>query len=150
MKYYSISGFLMALLLLGTACTEIPYDTSDSDRDYSTSTEQETESEELDDLSWEDTIESELQIAFARKYDNRVDDVTIHVGLAKENKFVRGEMTMKNLDTASGIEGGIFYAVRHSSSGEWIIVHDGNGVIPCEPLELYDFPLHMMGQCVNE
>jgi len=140
----------MALLLLGTACTEIPYDASDRDVDHDTSTQQEVESEEVTDQSWEDTIDSELQIVFARKYDKRVDDVTVHIGLAKENKFVRGEMTMKNLDTPEGIEGGIFYAVRHSSSGEWIIVHDGNGVIPCEPLELYDFPLHMMGNCVNE
>ena len=157
----------MALvLLLGAGCTEAPVERDDvgmvediADSHEDVDLEQPSEDMETDpdlstpgeaEVNWEDTIEGELQEALAEKYGKTIDQITVKIGLAKENKFVRGEVGIENPDAPAGVEGGIFYAVRHAISGDWVIVHDGNGVIPCEPLELADFPADMMGGCVNE
>jgi len=146
---------VIASLLLGAACAPIPYEGRGQDgatpADNNTGVIQENTDNTNDNNTDErTTLQDELRQAFAQKYNKPIGQIQVEIGLAKENKFVRGDVKIGNAESPLGFEGGIFYAVRDSVNGNWIIVHDGNGTIPCEPLELADFPESMMGGCVRE
>jgi hypothetical protein len=44
--------------------------------------------------------------------------------------------------------GGWWLAAKEN--GSWIIVADGNGTIPCEAIEPYNFPVTMVPECYSE
>ena len=157
-------GGIALLLFFGAGCSVVPSDNGlqEGNMDSQSQGDGITQDDQIDSettmnndqentgANWEETIVKELQVAFAQKYNKPMEQIQVEIGLAKENKFVRGEVKIGNSESPLGFEGGIFYAVRDSINGNWIIVHDGNGIIPCEPLELADFPQSMMGGCVRE
>src|SRR3989339_95377 len=159
MKYIYIGGIFVLVFLLGAACNPVPYETGNNNggaasRENSVGQPEmsDTSSTALDTTSTSRTseratLENELRQAFVLKYGRPSDGVRIEIGLARDNTFVRGQVGFINPDESEVGEGGIFFSVRDSITGEWIIVHDGNGTIPCEPLELADFPRDMMGDC---
>ena len=44
--------------------------------------------------------------------------------------------------------GGWWLAAK--TSGEWVIVADGNGTVLCSDIEDYDFPVSMVPECWDE
>jgi len=46
------------------------------------------------------------------------------------------------------ISGGMFLAGRNDM-GEWKIVYDGHGTIPCEDITPYNFPTSMVPECID-
>lgn len=95
-------------------------------------------------------MESDLDLikkAFAQKYDKPIADVEVTIG--KKEEF-----PMKGLNYASGsvkfageMGGGWWLAVQEGQI--WKIVADGNGTVPCEAIEPYDFPKDMVPECYD-
>ncbi|MFA6426919.1 MAG: hypothetical protein WCW16_00525 [Candidatus Magasanikbacteria bacterium] len=155
MKHLYVGGIALLTVLLGAACNPVPYDTandgSNTTQQLDTNSEQNnTQDSNISAPDERTTLENELRQAFAQKYTRAVEEIRIEIGLARDDKFVRGEVGFINPGETTVGGGGIFFAVRNSITGSWTIVHDGNGVIPCEPLELADFPRDMMGGCYTE
>jgi len=88
----------------------------------------------------EQTTEAAIQKLFAEKYPKYADTVTVKVSSEAEN-HARGSVTF-----VEGEAGGIFLAAK--VDGNWKIVHDGNGAIPCT-LSSYDFPKEMLADCAE-
>lgn len=77
-----------------------------------------------------------LEYLFKEKYNN----IELEINITEEKgDYARGEIGFKD-----GF-GGIFLAFNNN--GHWQIVYDGNGVIPCEQVEEYDFPEDMAQDC---
>jgi hypothetical protein len=81
-----------------------------------------------------------LKKLFAQKYPKYAKTVTVRVD--KETVgHARGGVSFE-----TGEAGGIFLAVK--TGGQWQIVHDGNGQIPCT-LSTYGFPADMLSDCAK-
>lgn len=81
----------------------------------------------------------EIQELFVEKYPKYSTTVIVNVDQETEN-HARGNVIFE-----AGAPGGIFLAAR--IDGEWQIVFDGNGQIPCN-LSAYGFPNEMLADCV--
>ncbi|MBU0668068.1 hypothetical protein KJ835_02995 [Patescibacteria group bacterium] len=88
----------------------------------------------------EESTSNVLQKLFAEKYPQYAEDVSVIIEQEAAN-HARGSVNFK-----IGEPGGIFLAVK--TDGEWQIVHDGNGIIPCD-LNKYGFPAKMLSDCAK-
>ncbi|MFZ5365294.1 MAG: hypothetical protein ACOZBH_03845 [Patescibacteria group bacterium] len=87
-----------------------------------------------------ESAQDSIQQLFTEKYPKYADTVTVRV--EKETAdHARGGVTFE-----PGGEGGIFLAAK--VNGEWQIVFDGNGQIPCN-LSEYGFPADMLSDCAE-
>jgi len=77
---------------------------------------------------------------FAQKYPKYGETLSVRIEKEMEN-YVRGTIIF-----VDGEPGGIFLAAQ--IDGQWQIVFDGNGQIPCS-LSAYGFPNDMLSDCAN-
>ena len=82
----------------------------------------------------------EIEQLFVKKYIQYRKTLSVSVN-AEDGNFVRGSVIFE-----PGMPGGNFLAVK--IDGEWQIVFDGNGQIPCT-LEEYGFPAGMLLDCAR-
>ena len=92
----------------------------------------------------EATIDDEVLIkeAIAEKHGKGVEEVNLSVG---ENN---GVYATGVVSFAGEIAGGWWLAAK--TSGEWVIVADGNGTVLCGDIEAYNFPVSMVPECWDE
>lgn len=92
----------------------------------------------------EETKSSPEQIkeAFAKKYNKSLDEVNITISKNTGTHATGG------VSFAGEIGGAMWLA--YNDEGNWIIVHDGHGTIPCSAIEPYDFPVDMVPECWDE
>ncbi|HUV46856.1 MAG TPA: hypothetical protein VMW29_01860 [Candidatus Bathyarchaeia archaeon] len=83
-----------------------------------------------------------IRQAFAAKYGHDVSEVEVEIS-KKFDPYVSGGVIF------SGEMGGGWF-LAYKQEGEWIIVADGNGTIPCEAIEPYDFPADMAPECYTQ
>lgn len=81
-----------------------------------------------------------IQQLFAEKYNKNADDVIITIQ-QEDDSHARGGVQFE-----PGAPGGIFLVAK--VDGEWQLVHDGNGQIPCD-LRKYGFPEEMISDCAE-
>jgi len=86
----------------------------------------------------ENSTSETLKKLFVEKYPKYSQTISVKINKETEN-HARGSVSM-----VSGQPGGIFLAVK--TNGEWQIVHDGNGEIPCD-LSNFGFPENMLSDC---
>jgi len=83
-----------------------------------------------------------IREAMAQKHDKRVEQVELEIDVlnppyAKGGVRFQGEMG-----------GGWFLAYQEDD--QWVITADGNGTVPCQAVEPYDFPISMVSECWDE
>jgi hypothetical protein len=82
----------------------------------------------------------------AQKYNKSIDAVSVVIYKKTEN-HMRGQLTILNPNIEQGAEGAIWLAAK--INGQWQIVHDGNGGIPCSLSQKYGFPQDMLSDCAQ-
>jgi hypothetical protein len=80
---------------------------------------------------------------FHEKYDIPVENIEVNITMYDE-MHVKGNV-MFYYDGYQ--EGGLFLGA--ADHGVWVLVYDGNGAIPCEALEPYNFSPNMVSECVT-
>ena len=90
----------------------------------------------------EKPIIDQLKQAFATKYSKPIGDVQLTV-----NKNT-GTHATGGVKFSGEISGAMWLAYK--SDEGWIIVHDGQGTIPCETIAPYDFPSDMVPECIDK
>lgn len=83
-----------------------------------------------------------IKEAFAEKYDKDLDEVNVSIS---ENT---GTHSRGGISFSGEMGGGMWLAYKDGD--DWKIVHDGQGTIPCENVDPYDFPVSMVSECWNE
>ena len=78
----------------------------------------------------------------AKKYQKAISEVTVKVNKSAENHAV-GSVRFG----PEGTPGGLWFAAKTDSG--WELVYDGNGIIPCDAINKYDFPEDMVPQCID-
>jgi hypothetical protein len=88
-------------------------------------------------------IQIMIEQAFKEKYPEwDMQEVVIKIGQV-DQMFASGSVGDK-----SGLGGAAWLGYREN--GRWSIVYDGNGDVPCEVVDLYEFPAEMVTQCYDE
>ena len=95
--------------------------------------------EEVEALKPKKTDEQLIAEAFAEKYAKSVDEVELTVN-KRVKVFAQGGVKF-----AGEIGGAMWLAYKEEES--WKIIFDGQGTIPCEDIEPYDFPQDMVPEC---
>lgn len=80
--------------------------------------------------------------AMAARHSKSPTDVELTV-TSNTGVYASGGVTF-----AGEMGGGWWLAAKEN--GSWIIVADGNGTVPCEAIEPYDFPVTMVPECYRE
>ncbi len=83
-----------------------------------------------------------LKQAFGEKYDRPASDANVSIS-EKDGNYVKGGVGFEG-----EMGGGWFLA--YYEEGEYTIVADGNGTVPCTPVERYAFPTDMVPECYRE
>lgn len=83
-----------------------------------------------------------IKNAFAVKYGRKPTDVILTTSGYDGSHFI-GTVSFK-----LAMAGGMLLAAKDADK-EWVIVADGNGVIPCEAISSYKFPVSMVSECYN-
>lgn len=87
------------------------------------------------------TIEEQIALLLADKYSKSVETTQIKVDQETGN-FSKGSV---NFTDETG--GGIWFAAKTNSG--WEIVYDGNGIIPCDSANTYNFPTSIIPVCID-
>lgn len=90
-------------------------------------------------------VKSDLELikeAFAEKYNKPLEDVDVTI-----NKNT-GTHASGLIKFAGEISGAMW--LGYKDNGAWTIVHDGQGTIPCQAIEPYNFPVDMVPECWDE
>ncbi|MBD3282489.1 MAG: hypothetical protein GF387_02670, partial [Candidatus Portnoybacteria bacterium] len=95
-----------------------------------------------EDINHQFTKNELIKKLFAEKYNKKMSEISLSIEEEAEN-HVRGSIRFESNSGA----GGIFLAAK--VNGEWRLVFDGNGAIPCEELERYNFPEKMKEDCAE-
>lgn len=82
-----------------------------------------------------------MALAFASKYDRPATDFTLKVA-EKDATHARGSVQFND-----GFTGGIWFGAL--SSGKWLLVFDGNGIVNCQIADQYSFTTEMIPQCID-
>ena len=90
----------------------------------------------------EEGLEMALKEAFSDRYSRIIDDINIRIDKAGA-KHVFGSVSF-----VGEMGGGWFLAYKDDT--DWMIVDDGNGTIDCDVIAPYDFPVDVVGECVDE
>lgn len=88
----------------------------------------------------EPSASEQIKQLFIEKYPDYAETLSVNISQEAEN-HVRGGVTF-----VEGQAGGNFLAAK--VDGQWQIVYDGNGQIPCD-LSKYDFPKEMLANCAD-
>jgi hypothetical protein len=84
-----------------------------------------------------------LKEAFAAKYSHPVSETEVTIS-SQTGPYASG-----GIHFAGQMGGGWFLAYKQAD-GTWIIVADGNGTVPCEAIEPYNFPVAMVPECWDD
>lgn len=103
-----------------------------------TSNSQNTPSEPQQPVKTDEQLITE---AIAAKHNKPVADTDLTVN-ANDGQHAQGLVKF-----AGEVAGGWWLAAK--SSGDWIIVADGNGVVMCDDIAPYNFPTSMVPECYD-
>lgn len=84
----------------------------------------------------------QIKEAFAKKYSKPLAEVEVTIS---KNTGTHASGGVK----FAGEIGGAMW-LGYNDEGKWIIVHDGQGTIPCSAIEPYNFPTDMVPECWDE
>jgi len=87
--------------------------------------------------------EERIKEAFSEKYDRDISEVNVTVNKQTDD-YASGGVSF------GGEMGGGWFLAAKESDGSFVIVADGNGVVPCASVEPYDFPVNMVPECYDE
>lgn len=90
-------------------------------------------------------VKSDLELikeTFAEKYNKPLEDVDVTIN---KNTGTHASGLVK---FAGEISGAMWLGYKDSEG--WTIVHDGQGTIPCQAIEPYNFPVDMVPECWDE
>ncbi len=87
------------------------------------------------------SAQEQLRQAFADKFETEVSNINLTI---TENTGTHASGGVKQ---EGAISGGWWLAAK---DGQWKIVADGNGTVPCAAIEPYDFPVDMVPECWDE
>ncbi len=93
------------------------------------------------DTTQEDT--EDIRSALATKHGKSINETIITVS-KDTGTHAQGGIRF------SGEESGAAWFAAKNASGEWVIVYDGQGVIPCDDIAPYNFPKDMIPECWDE
>lgn len=110
-----------------------------------TTTNQQLTNEQADEVAPVVTTADEIKSIFATKYNRSIDAVSLVINKETEG-YARGIVQMVKKDELPG-NGGEFLAAK--INGQWKIVYEGIGAIPCADLAGYDFPQDMISDCLK-
>ncbi|HRY52685.1 MAG TPA: hypothetical protein P5089_02425 [Candidatus Portnoybacteria bacterium] len=88
----------------------------------------------------DESNENAIKQILAAKYPKYAQTLSVKISQEAED-FARGSVSF-----APGAPGGLFLAAK--VNGQWQVVHDGNGQIPCT-LSSYGFPANMLADCAK-
>jgi len=83
--------------------------------------------------------EEGIKQAFAKKYSRDISEVIVTIS-KNTGQYAQGSVRF-----AGEMGGGWFLAYKKDTG--WIIVADGNGIIPCDTVAPYNFPHEMTPDC---
>lgn len=84
----------------------------------------------------------QIKELFAEKYSKPIEDASVNIS---ENT---GTYATGGVRFAGEISGAMWLA--YNDGEKWIIVYDGQGTIPCESVDPYEFPAEMVPECWDE
>jgi len=84
----------------------------------------------------------QITTLFMTKYDKSKEETTITISKSTLNHIQGG------VKFEGEIGGGMFFAYK-DDSGEWTLIYDGHGTIPCDDIEPYSFPVDMIPECID-
>lgn len=150
MRKYFLFGLLIGFCLVLTGCNlTINIDGSGDEEvkkeeEYKEKEEESFEPEKEVVKKVEPTVSDEelIKKAFGEKYDRPVSEIELKVD-KKADEYASGGIKFRG-----EMGGGWFLAAK--TGEEWVIVADGNGTVPCEAVEPYDFPVEMVPECYDE
>lgn len=88
----------------------------------------------------EKTTVEQITELLNKKYNKPANSLKVGV-LTDTGTFAKGTVNEE------GAGGGLWFAAK--TSGGWELAYDGNGIIPCEAVNKYNFPKDMIPQCIN-
>lgn len=88
----------------------------------------------------EKTTKESIAELFSQKYNRPASALTIEV-LADMGTFAKGRLN------EPGAGGGLWFAAKTAKG--WELAFDGNGIVPCEAANKYNFPKDMIPQCID-
>jgi len=83
-----------------------------------------------------------IKEAIAEKHGKSVSEANLSIG-ENDGIYATGVVSF-----AGEIAGGWWLAAK--TSGEWVIVADGNGTVLCDDIKDYNFPISMVEECWDE
>gem|GEM_PF-2253947 len=87
-------------------------------------------------------LEDSLKQAFVDKYDDwDIDNIVLELQVSTEGYASGG------VGFADTFGGGYFYAAETAEG--WVIAWDGQDLVACEDIELYDFPVEIIPYCYD-
>lgn len=89
------------------------------------------------------SINDQLTTFFTNKFNKPEADIILTVSKNTGNHASGG------IKFQGEISGGMWLAYK-DASGNWIVVFDGNGTIPCEAVEPHNFPTTMVPECWDD
>ncbi len=78
----------------------------------------------------------------ARKYQKAISELTVRVDKNTDN-HAAGSVRFG----PEGTPGGLWFAAKTDNG--WELVYDGNGIIPCDAINKYNFPEDIVPQCLD-
>ncbi len=84
-----------------------------------------------------------LREAFAAKYSHPVAEAEVTIS-KQTGPYVSGGIHF------TGQTGGGWFLAYKQADGTWVIVADGNGTVPCEAIEPYNFPVDLVPECWDD
>ncbi|MBD3208527.1 MAG: hypothetical protein GF370_03685 [Candidatus Nealsonbacteria bacterium] len=88
--------------------------------------------------------EEAIKNLFAQKYDKEASAITLKISQGTDS-HVRGGVT---LPPGGSENSGLFLAAK--TNGNWELVFDGQGALPCSEIESYNFPVYMATECIDQ
>lgn len=83
-----------------------------------------------------------MKQAMAKKHNKQVSEVELTVS-KNDGQFAQGSVRF-----AGEMGGGWFLAAKTANG--WVIVQDGNGVISCQTIAPYNFPVSIVPECFDD
>jgi len=88
--------------------------------------------------------EEAIKNLFTQKYNKEASMITLEIRQGTDN-HVRGGVT---LPPGGPENSGLFLAAK--INGDWELVFDGQGALPCSEIESYNFPVYMVTECIDQ
>lgn len=100
------------------------------------------EGEKKQETPGERPLEETIAGQIAQKHGKLTSEVVIKLSDEKEG-FAYGLVGF-----AGEMGGGMWFAAKTEKG--WELAFDGNGIIPCDPVNKYGFPVDMIPKCVDK